>query len=66
MVKPFLGRLKKGALKRQLGYGKNEPIPTGLLRDIVRAPEGNIVRGRKATALLKQRANLALNMRRWG
>jgi hypothetical protein len=65
MTKPFLGDLKKGALHRQLGYPKGEKIPTGLLRDIVRAPEGNIVRGTKATGLLKKRANLALTMRSW-
>ena len=65
MAKPFLGDLKKGALHRQLGYGKTQPIPTELLRDIVRAPEGNKVRGKKATNLLKKRANLALNMRSW-
>ena len=65
MVKPFLGDLKKGALHRQLGYGKRDRIPTGYLRDIVRTPEGNVVRGRRVTGLLKKRANLALNMRSW-
>lgn len=61
---PF-GKIKKGALHRQLGYGKNDDIPMGLLNDISKTRIGNKVRGYTVTSLLKRRVNFALNSRKW-
>lgn len=54
---------KKGALHRQLGYGPEAHIPTGLLREIDRATPGTHVRGHTVTPLLQKRTRLALRGR---
>lgn len=52
---------KPGALHRQLGYEKDDPLPHGLLRDIYGANVGTHVRGHKVTTLLKRRVVFAVN-----
>jgi len=60
--------IKKGALKRQLGYKEDQTIPTSILDKIIRAKIGSTitVKGKKikVTTLLKRRANLARTFRK--
>lgn len=53
--------LKEGSLRRQLGIKKDDKIPRMMLRKIMKAKVGDMVEGKKVTALLKKRANFALN-----
>lgn len=60
--------IKKGALKKQLGYKEDQTIPTSVLDKIIQAKVGSTVtvKGKKikVTALLKRRANLARTFRK--
>ena len=64
--------VKSGALSRQLGIPEEQNIPFTLLEDIVGAEPGDVVvnptkvgnRRIHVTALLKKRANFALNVKR--
>jgi len=60
--------IKKGALKKQLGYKENQTIPTSILNKILKAKVGSkiTVKGKiiTVTATLKRRANLARNFRK--
>lgn len=64
---------KKGALSRQLGIPESENIPFTLLSLIKQSPIGTkihnpTIKGKKVitvTKLLKQRANLALTLKRF-
>lgn len=66
--------IKKGALSRQLGIPESATIPMQLLADIKSAHVGAVLRNRhgigkreiKITKLLKQRANLAMTLKRIG
>jgi hypothetical protein len=62
MQQAFAGN--KGALHRQLGYGKNETLPPGLIHELAMANRGTHVRGYTVTPLLKKRALAADNARR--
>lgn len=65
MSKSPFGKIKTGALHRQLGYKQDERIPLGLMKDISKANVGTKVRGFSVTPLLKRRVNFALNSRSW-
>lgn len=60
-----LSNIKKGALHKQLGYPEDETIPVKELNKIVKAELDSTVKingkEHKVTALLKKRANFALN-----
>lgn len=60
--------IKKGALKRQLGYKENQTIPMSILNKILKAKVGSkiTIKGKTitVTATLKRRANLAHNFRK--
>jgi hypothetical protein len=67
--KGFLGGLKKGALREQLGVPARRKIPPGVRKKLA---EGNIgthvqYRGKSIaiTPLLQERARLAQNMSKW-
>lgn len=70
--KLFIKRLKKGALSRQLGIAKKDDIPMTLLRMIVIAKIGEVIRnptklGRRRlpiTRLLIRRAVLAITLKK--
>jgi hypothetical protein len=53
--------VKKGALHRQLGIPPGEHIPRGILREVMRADNGDRIDGHTVTPLMKKRANFALN-----
>ena len=69
--KRIFSRIKKGALKRQLGISASKRVPKTLLMEIMRSRVGETIRNPtetgerriKVTGLLKRRANVAL---RWG
>lgn len=54
-----------GALHKQLGIKSGKKIPSKLLTQIVNANIGTKIRGHKITGLLKRRASLAKNLRRF-
>jgi len=54
-----------GALHKQLGIKSGKKISSKLLTEIVDANIGTKVRGHKVTGLLKKRASLAKNLRRF-
>lgn len=60
--------IKKGALKRQLGYKEGQKIPSSVLDKILKAKVGSkvIVNGKsiKVTAKLKRRVSLARTLGR--
>ena len=55
-----------GALKRQLGYPVNKPLPPGVIPGIVVTPTGNKFRGKTVTPLMKKRAIVANNASKRG
>lgn len=65
----FLKGLKKGGLRNQLGVPKDSKIPSGVLNKIAGGNVGTHVQYRgesiKITPLMKERAVLANNMRKW-
>lgn len=65
--KKWIPKLKKGALKKQLGYKSDEKIPTSVLDKIIKAKVGSSVtikgKSRKVTAQMKRRAVLARKLR---
>ena len=60
--------IKKGALKKQLGYKEDQKIPVSVLNKILDTETGKTitVKGRriKVTTTLKRRANLAKTFRK--
>lgn len=78
MVKKWIQKtkMKSGALRRQLGIPIEEDIPIGLLEEIKKTKNGEVIssykflsdksytQSIKITPLLKRRANLALNLKR--
>ena len=54
----------KGALHRQLGIPEGRKIPKAKLHRIMKTPVGQKVGRHKVTALLKKRANFALNVQK--
>jgi hypothetical protein len=60
-----LSKIKKGALHKQLGYSEDETIPVKDLKKIMKSEIDDTVtvnkKDLKVTALLKKRANFALN-----
>lgn len=60
--------MKKGALKKQLGYDEDEKIPMGILSEIMSKEEGSTitVKGKeiKITKLMKKRASLAKTLKK--
>ena len=71
-INKALSKHKKGALSKQLGIREEDNIPINLLNSIISAKAGEEVdnytskgyKRIKVTKLLKQRANLALNLKR--
>ena len=65
--KKWIPKLKKGALKKQLGYKPDEKIPTSVLDKIIKAKVGSsvVVKGKskKVTAQMKKRAVIARKLR---
>jgi hypothetical protein len=53
-----------GALHKQLGYGKHDILPPGLVHELATANTGTHVRGYTVTPLLKRRSIAADNARR--
>ena len=53
--------VKEGALRKQLKIPEGKKIPRTLLRKIMKAEIGDKINGLSVTALLKRRANFALN-----
>lgn len=66
-------RRKPGALHRQLGISKDTKIPTTLLRTILNADTGNVVknptkvgkRKYKVTTLMQRRVNPVLTVKKY-
>jgi hypothetical protein len=64
-------KFKKGTLSKQLGVPIEEKIPKTLLRKIIKAEPGDLIknptkigkRKLKVTKLMEQRSNLALNLK---
>jgi len=59
--------MKKGALKKQLGYDEDETIPMNILNQIKKSNVGDTITIKdkeiKVTALLKKRATLAKTLK---
>jgi hypothetical protein len=60
--------MKKGGLKKMLGYGKDEDIPDGIIEEIIKEKVGSEIEVKgekiKITPLMKKRANLARTLKK--